>query len=155
MTSNGFTEDWAEPFLGEWAMEIVEGNDGTPTMTGSDTVRLMGSWLVAETFGQNADGESFRMITSIGFDPAKGSYVGATVGTMTPSIFVLDGHRDASSGALTLETEGPAITQGKKTDRYRDIWRMTGPDTREIGAEVLQPDGAWREFMRYRFVRRA
>ena len=153
MTSNGFNEDWAEPFLGEWTMEIVEQGGAAPAMRGSDTVRLMGSWLIAETFGQNPAGDSFRMITSIGFDPDKDRYVGATVGTMTPSMFVLDGYRDASSGALTLETEGPAITEGKKTDRYRDIWRITGPDTREITAEVVDSDGSWRAFMRYQFRR--
>ena len=147
MTSNDATTSWAERFLGEWTFEIFDAGETSPTMTGSEIVRLMGSWLVAEAAGE------FQMLTLIGFDPELDRFTGAVAGTMTPSLFVMNGVRD-ESGALTLETEGPAITKGKKRDRYRDIWRSTGPDSREIAAQVLEADGSWREFMRYIFKRK-
>lgn len=148
MTSNDGTTSWAEPFVGEWKLEIINAGETVPTMTGVETVRLVGNWLVAEVGGE------FQMLTMIGFDPELDRFVGAVAGTMASSLFVMNGTRDDESGVLTLETEGPAITEGKRTDRYRDIWRSTGPDTREIAAEVLEADGSWREFMRYMFRRR-
>jgi len=147
MTSDHTTTDWAQPFLGDWTFEIFDTGQAEPTMSGQESVRLVGTWLVAEATGE------FQMLTTIGFDPELGRFVGAVAGTMTPSLFVMSGVRD-ESGVLTLETEGPAITEGRKTDRYRDIWRLTGPNTREIAAEVLEADGSWREFMRYVFRRK-
>jgi len=148
MTTDHQKVDWAEPFIGEWTFEIINAGETVPTMTGIESVRLIGTWLVAEATGE------FQMLTTVGFDPELDRFVGAVAGTMTPSLFVMNGFRDDASGSLTLETEGPAITEGKKLDRYRDIWRMTGPDTREIAAEVLEADGSWREFMRYMFRRK-
>ena len=148
MTSDKEATSWADPFLGEWTFEIIDAGETVPTMSGQESVRRVGTWLVAEATGE------FQMLTMIGFDPELDLFVGAVAGTMTPSLFVMNGARDDKSGVLTLETEGPAITKGNKTDRYRDIWRSTGPDTREIAAEVLEADGSWREFMRYMFRRR-
>lgn len=149
MSKTETTLDWT---LGDWTFEIHSEGKSEPELTGKENVRRIGSWIVAESTGQDADGGPSHMITTLGFDPDKQAFVGAVVGTMATAQFVLQGVSD-ETGALLLETEGPAITEGNKTDRYRDIWRSTGKDTREIVAQVLTKDGRWKDFMRYTFKR--
>lgn len=157
--NRAMSQAWLRRLVGAWTYEFSTAADaGEPvaTATGTERVRAMGdAWVVAETEGRSADGDASHSVTTIGFDRAKGRFTGAVAGTMAPFLFVYDGALSEDGRSLILETEGPALAEGRATDRYRDVLTFEGDDARVSRALVLEADGAWREFMSTRYRRAA
>jgi hypothetical protein len=149
-------EHWLKQLVGDWTYVLSVGG-GLPeagaTVVGTERVWTIGDlWIVAEN-RETGDGSSSHSISAISFQPETGRFAGSVASSMTPSLFVYDGDLSEDGTALLLETEGPALSDDRKTDRYRDIIRITGADTRELTAEVREADGAWRRFMVTRYHR--
>jgi hypothetical protein len=149
---------WARKLIGEWDYEFRTDDDSEhpgATATGSESVRAIGDhWLVLENVGKSDDGSTSHSVTLLGYDPAKDRFSGAVAGTAVPALFVYDGELVEGGQALVLQTEGPAMTEGRETDLYRDVFHLVDNDHRFTAAEVYQ-DSEWKEFMRTQFVRKA
>jgi hypothetical protein len=146
--------EWLHRLIGEWTYES-DCAPGEEKPVGTETVSALGDvWVVAHGRGGMGGGEAQTMMT-LGFDPAKGRYVGTWVGSPMTYLWVYDGELDAGGTMLTLSSEGPSFTDPTKTGKYRDIIEMKGPDHRLLRAEVQGEDGVWQPLMTVHYHRKA
>jgi Protein of unknown function (DUF1579) len=150
---------WVQQLVGEWTYEFKTADDSDhpgATASGTESVRSVGDhFVIMDNAGAAGDGTTSRSVTLIGYEALRDRFSGAVAGTAVPSLFVYDGDLIEGGQALVLETEGPAMTEGRETDRYRDVFYIVDSNHRSTAAEVLGPDGEWREFMRTEFTRKA
>jgi hypothetical protein len=142
--------EWLARFLGTWTVEM----DGPPSSdqpahpAWTETVRsLEGAWIVGEARGSMPDGRQSTTVTTLGFDSAKGRYVGTFIGSMMTHMWVYEGTVDASGEVLELDTDGPTFDGSGGTAKYKDSHQFVNEDYRILRSRALQPDGEWREFM--------
>ena len=144
----GKEHQWLEQMVGEWSSEM-EANmpDGTPsTHTARERVRsLGGAWVVLEA-DMSGDGSQPTLMT-LGYDPARGRFVGSFIGSMMTNQWVYEGELDESGTRLVLSTRGPsAAGDGTLTD-YRDTVEIRSPDHRVLTSSYRGEDGEWHHFM--------
>ncbi|ESQ87238.1 hypothetical protein ABAC460_20935 [Asticcacaulis sp. AC460] len=138
---------WLEQFTGTW--EVVQGAD-TPPEERSDNWKevgrnLYGVWAVVEGNGQMPGGGAATTVLTLGFDQAKGKFVGSWIGSMMENLWVYEGELDGD-GRLVLNSDGPDFETGEMR-KYRDIYAFEGGDKRTLTSQLLQPDGSWKAFM--------
>lgn len=148
--------EWLRQFIGEWIFEGEALEPGKPPQrsTGSETVRALGDfWIVGEgktTLAGFGDG---RTLLTVGFDPAKGRYVGSWVGSMMTNLWVYEGEVDQASNTLHLYVDGPTFDGSGGTARYRDSYQMVSANERLMTGNVQLPDGQWFTFITARYTR--
>ncbi len=142
---------WLKRLVGTWSFESVcpaAPGDEPMRATGTETVRMLGEfWTVGESTGEMPGGGTMIALLTIGFDPAKGAFVGTWVGSPMTMLFIYEGQLDADRTTLTLNTTGPDFTDASKTAEYRDIIEFVNDDERLFRSEVKNDDG-WQEMMR-------
>lgn len=142
---------WLHKFVGEWTYETVaEMKPGEPpsTFTGSERVRSIGGlWVQGEGQGEMPGGGAATMVITLGYDPRRGRYVGTWLGSMMTHLWVYEGSVDAAGRVLTLDTEGPSMSDPAKLTRYQDVFEFRGDDQRVLTARVLGDDGQWQQIM--------
>lgn len=92
-------------------------------------------------------------ITTYGYDPEKGRFVGSFISSMMTMMWLYDGSLDADERVLTLDTEGPSMMEEGKTARLQDIVEIIDDDNRLLRSQALGDDGQWQEFMVARYRR--
>ncbi len=149
---------WLERLVGEWTSEMeaaMKPGDPPQTFTGTESVRsLGGAWVLCEARGEMGGGSSTTMMT-LGYDPAKGRYVGTFIGSMSTYMWVYEGAVDASGDALVLETVGPSFTDESRMASYRDTIEFRGDDHRVLSSSCQGEDGAWQQIMEVHYRRTA
>ena len=149
---------WLQKFLGEWTSEAEATMDpGKPPeiFKGTESVRSLGGlWIVAEGQGEMPGAGTVVTIMTLGYDPQKKRYTGTWIGSMMNHLWVYDGGLDAAERVLTLDTEGPGMTDQSKTDRYRDVIEFKSGDHRVLTSHHLGDDGTWRPFMTAHYRRK-
>lgn len=148
--------EWLHQLVGDWTYEgecSMGPDQPRASFTGTETVRLIGDrWTVAEGQGEMPDGSgTATMIQTLGYDPAKGRYVGSWIGSMMSHLWSYEGHVDGTT--LTLESEGPNC-MGEGMARFRDVIDVSAPDRRTLTAYIQGEDGQWQEMMQARYRRR-
>ncbi|OYX13793.1 MAG: hypothetical protein B7Z15_06105 [Rhizobiales bacterium 32-66-8] len=150
---------WLKKLIGAWTFEEtwVMGQDQPPTVSaGTETVRMLGElWVVSEARRAAIDGVPADSFLTLGFDPARGRFVGTFVATMMSSLWIYEGSLDGDGRVLTLDTEGPSFTGDGTLTRYRDIITCADADNRTLTSEALLPDGSWFNFLTSRYRRNA
>ncbi len=136
--------EWLAQMVGEWSceMEAAMGPD-QPSETHRSTERvtsLGGAWVICE--GDMGGDHQSRM--TLGYDPAKGRFVGSFVGSMMTSQWVYDGELEGNT--LVLYTEGPSFS-GDGNAPYVDRMEIRGPDHRVLTSTFRGTDGEWHHFM--------
>lgn len=159
MTNTNIQQTWLQQLIGEWTYEFSTAEDSDhpgASFTGTESVRPIGdTWMVAENKGRGFNGSASHSLMTLGYEPDKGRFTGSFAGTMVPVLFLYDGALTEDGTSLILDTEGPAMTEGRATDKYRDIIHILDENNRELIAQVLGDDGQWREFMSTRYRRAA
>lgn len=148
--------EWLNQFVGDWNVHHdCQMPDGTTsTTTGTMSCRSLGGmWLICESCGESPEGDAWSTIMTLGFDPAKGNYVGTFVGSMMANIWDYNGERDASGNRLPLNSVGPKF-DGSGTCNYRDMLEVVDADTWLFGSETQNEDGSWVKFMNGKHTRR-
>jgi hypothetical protein len=141
---------WLEQFAGTWEteMECTMGTDKEPMKTkGTETARMLGGfWLIAET---KADmmGQPFTGVMTLGYDPAKKSYVGTWTDSMTSYMWTYTGTVNEAGDTLTLNSEGPCPMQGGKICKFKEVMTITGKDTKTFTSSIQGDDGKWTQMM--------
>jgi Protein of unknown function (DUF1579) len=153
---------WLHQLVGEWQYEGESvGADGEPTMktSGTESVRKLGdAWVLCDGRGQMPDsmggGLALTQFT-LGYDPAKGHFVGTFIGSMMTHLWIYHrGELDAAGRTLALYAEGPAFDgRPGSMAQYRDAIEMVGPDERLLLSHLKGPDGQWIQFMSSRYRR--
>jgi Protein of unknown function (DUF1579) len=148
---------WLQQMLGDWTYEtrtLPDPGSAGVLATGTERVWAIGeTWVVAENKGLGSDGSASHSLVTLGYDAAKGRFAGVHAGTMAPVLFHFDGVLGEGGQALLLDSEGPALSDDKALDKYRDVLRIIDTNRREQIALVLDEAGEWREFMRTRYQR--
>nr|WP_117191010.1 DUF1579 domain-containing protein [Rhizobium terrae] len=116
---------------------------------------LNGIWFVAEGNGEmpGGGGPATTMLT-LGYDPAKGKYVGSWLGTMMTYLWVYEGELSADGNTLSLYTTGPDFAEEGKMGDYREQITFTDIDHRTFTSSARQPDGSWKQFMQADYARK-
>lgn len=147
---------WLERMLGDWTWEAeapAHADRPASRETGSEYVRSLGGlWVVGDMrssgSGDNPGGES---ILTLGFDPARGRFVGTFVSSMMAYLWVYDGELEGDT--LTLYAEGPSFTDEGGMSRYRDVIELRGDSERVMTSHQETADGSWLPFMTMRYRR--
>ena len=146
---------WLKQFTGDWTFEsnAEEGPDQPARkFTGEESVKTIGDlWIVAEGRGEMPDGQTGRMMMTLGFDPQQDCFVGSWVGSMMMNLWIYRGSLDPERRILTLDTEGPGMSGG--TARYQDIHEIVSPDHRILRSQMLGEDGQWTKFNEAHYYR--
>jgi hypothetical protein len=139
-----------QKFVGEWESHSkASPGPGQPEMECSGTMKsrmLGGFWVISENEGDMA-GMKFSAIQTIGYDAEKKKYVGTWVDSMMNHMWKYEGTVDASGKKLTLEAEGPDMSNPGKTAKYRDAYDFKSKDEIAISSEMQGADGKWITFM--------
>ncbi len=142
---------WLEKLVGDWTFEVeATMAPGQPPAkaTGTESVRSLGGlWTIAEGQGEMPGCGPSTTIMTLGYDPAKKRFVGTFIGSMMTNLFSYTGTLDAGERVLTLETEGPNMSDPGKMATYRDIIEIKGADERTLTSKALGDDGKWHQFM--------
>ena len=151
--------DWLNQLVGEWTseMDCAMGPDQPRSKSkGRETVRSLGAlWTLCEGEGEMPDGSTGKTLLTLGFDPAKGRFVGSWIGSMMTHLWIYDGALDESGKVLTLESSGPNVMGDGAIIPYRDVITMVGPDHRMLTSYTPDGTGGWTEFMTAHYRRTA
>ncbi|MGO4171174.1 DUF1579 domain-containing protein [Bosea sp. TAF32] len=143
--------EWLHQLVGAWTAEMTcSMGPGQPptTSTGAETVRSLGGlWTLGEGEGTCPDGTPVTSLMTLGFDPARGRFVGTFVASMMTMIWRYYGALSADDKSLVLDTEGPSMAGDGSTAKYQDIITFLSPDHRTLTSRALGADGQWTEFM--------
>lgn len=149
--------EWLQQLVGEWTFEatMLSAPDQTAeTYKGTETVRTLdGVWVLCEGRGEaSGSGESDTLMT-LGYDPAKGRFVGSFVAGMMTNMWVYEGQLDSSGKVLVMDTEGPSFTDPARTAKYKDSVEIVNPDQRVLRSKVQLENGEWFDFMTSKYRR--
>ena len=140
---------WLSQLVGRWACEmscVMAPGQEPEVGTGAEALSMLGDiWLVSDSSG--GEGEAaWKSILTLGYDPAQQHFVGTFIASMMTHLWLYHGSLDESGRVLTLDTEGPSMTDGSMS-KYQDIHTILGPDERTLTSRVLDEAGNWSEFM--------
>jgi hypothetical protein len=149
--------DILKEFVGEWTSEVEaypEPGTEPMKMKGTETGRTIGDfWAVIVAKGDFM-GMPFEGQATIGYDPQKKKYVGSWVDSMVNHHWIYEGTLDASKKVLTLNSEGPSMTEPGKMCKGRDIWEFKDKDHRTLTSEIQGSDGKWTKVMMATYTRK-
>lgn len=155
----GKEHEWLQQLVGDWTAEMTcsMGPDQPPSETkGTEAVRSLGGvWTLGDGQGECPDGTPVTSLMTLGFDPAKGRFVGSFIASMMTMIWHYDGALSADGRSLVLDTEGPSMAGDGSMAKYQDTITFLSPDHRTLTSRALGPDGQWNEFMTAHYRRRA
>ncbi len=144
--------------------KLVGTWDVTSEMSGEtpwvETVRsLHGIWFIAEGTGDMPSGDggegggAATTMLTLGFDAAKGKYVGTWLGSMMDNLWVYEGDVEPDGKTLNLYTIGPSMS-GEGMADYREQIIFLTDDHRIFNSSARQPDGSWKQFMEAHYRRK-
>lgn len=147
---------WLAKLAGEWEFEHECAEPGKPPvkLRGRERVTMLGDlWMIAEGEGEMPGGGVSRSIMTIGFDPAKGKFVGSFIASVMTNLWPYEGSLDAERNILSLDSEGPSFAGDGTTAKYRDSIELVSDNHRILRSQVLGADGTWTEFMESHYRR--
>ena len=150
---------WLNKLLGEWTSEMeMETEPGKrEKFTGTDSVRTLdGIWFIAEGQSDTSGGDagSSDSVMTLGYDPQRKRYVGTFIASMMTHLWIYEGELDADERVLTLNSEGPSMTEEGKMAQYRDAIEFRSDDHRLLTSHVLAEDGSWQHMMTAEYRRK-
>jgi Protein of unknown function (DUF1579) len=148
---------WLQKLVGEWTSEFEAEMPSAPptTFKGSEVFRSLGDlWVLGEAEGESPGGGTDRSIITLGYDPEKQKFVGTFVGSTMTHLWIYEGTLDAAKKILTLEAEGPDMSEEGRMTKYQDIHEFESDDHRLFRTQMLDSDGKWHQFMTGHYRRR-
>jgi hypothetical protein len=149
---------WLQKLVGEWTSEVeaAMGPDKpTEKFKGTESARSLGGlWVLCEGRGEMPGGGTANTIMTLGYDPARGKFVGTFVASMMTHLWVYEGTLDSAGKVLTLDTEGPGMAGDGKMVKYKDVIEFKSDDHRTLTSHMLGDDGKWQQFMTAHYRRK-
>jgi Protein of unknown function (DUF1579) len=144
--------------VGDWEFEseCVMGPDSPPSKsTGKQSIRALGSfWTLGEMETPGPDGKPMHSLITLGFDPARGKFVGSFVTSCMTYHWLYEGTLDSNHRVLTLDAEGPSFAGDGSVVKYHDIIEVMDKDTYLFSSEYQDAGGNWVRFMSGTHTRR-
>ncbi|MCA9016690.1 MAG: DUF1579 domain-containing protein [Planctomycetaceae bacterium] len=142
--------EWLEPLLGNWSVETecqMSPDQPLHTSHGQATCRsLEGMWLLIETGGTDSESGNWSTLMTVGYDPAKKSYIGTFVGSMMTCLWFYQGNLDQTGKKLILDTEGPQCG-GDGVAQYQDSIELIDQDHWILSSQMQTETGEWNKIM--------
>lgn len=140
--------EFLHKFVGQWE-SAGKGMmaEGQPPMecNGTFETRMMGGfWMVSKGKG-DAMGTPMESLMTLGYDPAKGKYVGTWIDSVFNHMWQYEGTLEGD--ILTLNAEGPDMTNPGRMAKYRDVFEFKSPDHYTLTSSAQGEDGEWTTFM--------
>jgi hypothetical protein len=149
--------EWLTSLAGDWTFETeCAMKPGDPPMKskGTETVRAIGGlWIQAEGHGTIPGGAEATTIMTLGYDTRIERFTGTFIGSMMTHLWPYNGALDASGKALTLDSEGPGITDQTVLAPYRDVIEIVSADHRTLTSYTPDANGQWQLFMTAHYYR--
>jgi hypothetical protein len=146
---------WLQKLVGEWTFETDASASASEKASGTERVRQLGDlWVLAEGEGRMPGGVAATTLMTLGYDPAKGRFVGTWIGSMMTHLWVYDGELDPAGRVLTLNSEGPNMTGNGSLSKYQDIIEFRSDDHRVLTARTQATDGRWQQLMMIHYRRK-
>lgn len=143
--------EWLARLLGNWTFEADcdMGPDQPPMKSaGSESVRAFGGlWVICDGKCTMPDGTPGTTQMALGFDPARGRFVGTFIGSMMTNLWVYDGELDEKRNVLTLNTTGPDMAAEGKYANYKDVIELKSANERVLTSHMQREDGSWHQFL--------
>lgn len=147
---------WLQKLVGNWTWESEGKMESGELVTfgGTELVRSLGGlWIVCEGGGNTPGGETHESIMTLGFDPAKESFVGTFVSGMMTHLWIYERGSMATENRLDLYAEGPGFGPDAGMVSYRDSIELHGENERTLTSHMKGADGSWTQFMESRYRR--
>lgn len=141
---------WLEKFVGHWettSKSVATEGQPAATMNGEIKSEMVGKfWLVTK---MSADLGEFKMDgrQTVGYDKTKRKYVGTWIDNTSDFIWHYQGSVDKTGKILSLEAEGPDMSEPGKSALYRDMYEFVSTDEIKLTSSIKGPDGKWIDFM--------
>ncbi len=140
--------EFLHKFVGDWnsEMKMVPGPD-QPAIEcqGTQTARMLGGfWVISEGKGEMM-GEPMDTVMQLGYDSKLKKYVGTWSDSCTDFMWKYVGTLEGEK--LTLETEGPNMTDPTKMAKYRDVVEFKDADHYTLSSSTQGEDGKWTTFV--------
>ena len=148
---------WLSRLAGSWTVEgemSMSPGETPAKFQGSVCARSIGDlWIVIETRGDMPGMGESTVEIALGYDPEKGKVVGTVIGSMMTSLWLYNGTLNEAENLLTLDTEGPSMTEDGKKSNYRDTIQITNDDQWVMTSRVQGKDKSWQQFMHSVYTR--
>ena len=148
---------WLQKLVGEWTIEgeASMGPDQPPQkMSGTEHTRTIGGlWTLGEGRGKMPDGTEAVTLMTLGYNPAKGRFLGSFIGSMMTHFWIYDGKLDVGKNELVLIAEGPSMAGDGSMIDYKDVITFRSDDHRVLTSFTPGEDGAWNRFMEAHYRR--
>jgi len=149
---------WLLQLVGDWEFEHeckMGPDQPASTSTGSQTTRAIGSlWTLGEMESPGPDDQPMRSLMTLGFDPAKGKFVGSFVASCMTFQWLYEGKLDANQRILTLDAEGPSFSGDGSMAKYQDIIEVIDQDNYLFSSQLQDGEGNWVKFMHGKYTRK-
>jgi hypothetical protein len=149
---------WLRKFVGDWTYEMEAAMEpGKPPvkMTGNEHIRPLGEiWVQGQGESQMLDGSPATTMVTLGYDSFTKRFVGTWLGTMMAHLWIYDGELSADERTLTLNSEGPSMSDFSKRANYRDVHEFKNDNLRTLTAFMQGEDGQWTQFMQMDYHRK-
>lgn len=146
--------EFLQRIVGDWEMvssSMHQGCGPGSDQSFTETFRSVdGLWFIGE-----GNGSEMTTIITLGFDPAKGEFVGTWIGSGMTYLWIYKGWLEPDGKTLVLEAEGPRMDGAEGTGIYHDIITLHDDNRRTFSGSMQQPDGSFKQFMSSEFRRRA
>lgn len=158
MTTRPMEEhEWLKNLVGEWRIESeMMMEPGAPKMksTGKASVKSLGGlWAFSTNTDTMPDGTEIESYFALGYDVSFKEYRGCTVMSASSHLWKYTGTLSADGKTMTLDCEGPSMTEDSKTALYRDTIELDGEDHRIHTSSGQDDKGEWQEYMRADYYR--
>jgi hypothetical protein len=143
-------------FAGKWTSSATMEMPGGEALTcnGVEDSRMMGGlWLVVVGEGEMPDGGKGESMITLGYDPAKKTYVGTFVCSAQDIMWVYTGKFDETGKKLILLTDGPSMIEPGKTAKYEETMELVDADHKTFTSKIQLPDGTWMELVKVTYER--
>ncbi|HLI29415.1 MAG TPA: DUF1579 domain-containing protein [Chloroflexota bacterium] len=148
---------WLQQLVGEWTFAgqaAAAPGEAPAPFQGTERVRALGGlWVLIE--GEMPAGDTpVQWLMTLGYNIQQQRYVGTWLGSMETHLWVYAGALDAAQRVLTLEAEGPRMTDGQLA-RFRDVIEIQSADRRTLTSYILGDDGQWHQIVSITYRRQA
>ncbi len=151
--------EWLQRFLGEWQAtgeSPATGDQPASTWTSTERFRQIGPlWLQSDAESTMPDGTPASMQLTLGYNSQRQKFVGTWLGSMMDFLWVYEGELSSDGNTLTLNTQGPDMSEGQPgpLTPYRDIHVFVDDRHRILRSEMQDASGNWVQFMEVDYYR--
>ena len=139
--------------VGVWDAKLKMTMEGMEMeMAGVETNRMVGGNWVIGSFKGDFGGQAFEGHSTIGYDAAKGKYIGTWVDSMSASMTTMEGSLDEKTGNLVFMVDSIDPASGEKV-KGKQIYEYKGDDTRVMKMQKQDGD-EWVTEMTITYTRR-